>query len=431
MGGVLIKTGKRITKTAQKITVTATNGDLKLNAAKSIKYSAQKDLVYDSYVAPESKRSEILQVTKMVCSNCGDDNTVEIGKIYTFKAVQFSRKPKAGGKELENVKWAYQIDDGDIIDFPNPKGTVIGNSVVKKVRIAEDNYDNKEVTIYAYTEKVIENVNVKCEIKIVRIELLLLFYVDELDQGTKMFREAAQTRLKNIKNSDWYDSSIHKVHCPPIQTIDEIIEIIPKYYKKYGGKERVLIREMGFFSHSGKDGPICYDTKITICPYNEKGMQMKMCGWEKIDLVWVEQDAICVFYGCNSSAEWFTKQSPYKNFAENISKLNNFKNVEVWGQSTSSFPSFLPDYRATSIARSTPGVGSIGWDVGPTYMVAGNSGEILESLHLGSQREFKKKEVLNKLLKGNNMNCYKNGKKIRSIHQGYFNDHRKTTVTGN
>lgn len=427
MAGHILKTGKVITKTAEKITLNANNGDIIFNAAKSVKYSAKKDIIYDSYVVSEAEQTENLLVTKVI----SDVTEVEIGKTYTFKAVQFSRKPKAGGKELEKVKWAYQLDDEGIKNFPK-QGNVLGNTVIKKVTISDEVWDNKKVKIYAYIQKAADDVSVECNVKFNPIELLLLFYVDEWDSGTKMFKEAAQTRLQNIKNSNWYDPSIHKVHCPPIQAIDEIIEIVPKYYTMYGGKGKVVMREMGVFSHSGKDGPISYDTKIKMYPYNHKCVQMKIEGWGLIDLVWVKKDASCVFYGCNSGSEKPNKNGKIKTFSKNISLLPNFKEVAVWGQSSSSFPSFFPDYRVTSAARSTPGIGGIGWDVGETYMVSGNKGEGKKSIHLGFRADLEReKEELKKHPKANNMNCYKNGTKIKSTHQGKFNEHRKTTVTTN
>ena len=103
---------------------------------------------------------------------------IKIGKTYTFKAVQFSRKPKPGGKELENVKWAYQIDDEGIKDFPK-KGRVIGNTVVKDVTISEEVWDNKKVTIYAYISEKESEGKIETKVKFEPIELLLLFYIDE------------------------------------------------------------------------------------------------------------------------------------------------------------------------------------------------------------------------------------------------------------
>ncbi|MCV6628555.1 MAG: hypothetical protein OIF50_01710 [Flavobacteriaceae bacterium] len=88
----------------------------------------------------------------------------------------------------------------------------------------------------------------------------------------------------------------------------------------------------------------------------------------------------------------------------------------VWGQSTFSFPSFLPDYRITYFARSTPIIGGIGWDVGKTYMVGGNKGEGYDAIHGGSQQEFKNQEVLEAHPKAKPMHCFKNGTKVRTTH---------------
>ena len=228
--------------------------------------------------------------------------------------------------------------------------------------------------------------------------------------------EVAQTRLKNIKETNWYDESIHKVHCPPIQAIDEIIKIVPKYYKKYGGKGKVVIKEIGVISHAGGDGPISYETDIQISPLAGWPHQMEESGWEQIDLLWADKDTRCVFYGCN------TGHKP-NGFAQRISKLSNFKDVEVWGQSTSSFPSFYPDYRVTSLARNA----STGWDLrGNTYLVGGNGGQGWDATSFKPNKStLEEKTIQEDFPKANPMNCFKNGTHVRETHQGYFNDHRK------
>ncbi|WP_435525427.1 hypothetical protein [Chryseobacterium indoltheticum] len=66
--------------------------------------------------------------------------------------------------------------------------------------------------------------------------------------------------------------------------------------------------------------------------------------WEKIEVLWSPSGKF-VFYGCNTG----NNGGVFNNFVENISKLSNFKDIEIWGQSTSSFPSFYPDYRVTTI----------------------------------------------------------------------------------
>ncbi|WP_096924617.1 hypothetical protein [Escherichia coli] len=78
-------------------------------------------------------------------------------------------------------------------------------------------------------------------------ELFLLFWINEDDKGKKMFSEASQTRLKNIKRAPWYDENIHKVHCPPIQAFHEIKTIVSEWIDKYGGRDKVTIREVGVF----------------------------------------------------------------------------------------------------------------------------------------------------------------------------------------
>jgi len=156
---------------------------------------------------------------------------------------------------------------------------------------------------------------------------------------------------------------------------------------------------------------------------------MALSGWEQIQIKWTE-NAKCVFYGCNTA-----KIDPdWNNFAENISKLPNFKNVEIWGQSSSSFPSFYPDYRVTSVARSV----SIshkgkslfeggGWNLGRhTYQVACGSDQGIKPISLRANRAY----LTNEQLQNSNypkalpMRCYKNGILINSSHQGIFNDHR-------
>ncbi|OEK09809.1 hypothetical protein A8C32_09870 [Flavivirga aquatica] len=188
MAGKILKIAKTITETAERMTFNANNGDISFNAAKNVNYSAKKDLVYNSYVAPEAEQTEDLTVTKVVC----DYKEVEIGKTYTFKAVQFSRKPKKGGHELKQVKWAYQLDDEGIKDFPN-QGRIIGNTVVKQVTISDEVWDNKKVKIYAYIQKATDSVSVVCEVK--KMKKIYLTFDDGIQPGTEEV-------LKVLKETD-------------------------------------------------------------------------------------------------------------------------------------------------------------------------------------------------------------------------------------
>jgi len=248
--------------------------------------------------------------------------------------------------------------------------------------------------------------------------LFLLFFIDEDHKGKLMISEACQTRLKNIKKLSWYEDKKYKAFSIPIQSVDEILDQIPLIIKKHSenDKKRVVIAEIGVFSHAGGDGPISYNKKVTICPEPNYKQQMLMCGWEQIDVLWSPSGKF-VFYGCNTG----NNGGVFNNFVENISKLSNFKDIEIWGQSTSSFPSFYPDYRVTTIARST-GSNGLGWDVGETYQVAGNAGEGSKAITYTGKD--KTEEELKKFPKANNLNVYKNGALIKSSHQGVFNDHR-------
>lgn len=251
--------------------------------------------------------------------------------------------------------------------------------------------------------------------------LYLLFFIDEDHKGKLMISEAAQTRLKNIKRQSWYDDNTHQAFCVPLQSVDEIIEQVELILKKHTtDKIEAKIKELGFFSHSGGDGPISYNKDNKICP-GDYPSQMAMCGWEKIEAVWAI-NAKCVFYGCNTG----NTTEGWNNFAQNISRLSNFCDVQVWGQSTSSFPSFYPNYRVTSIARSL-GENGYGWDLrANTYQVAGNAGEGSKALSYRADKDTLDEQTLASggYPRANPLNSYKNGILIQSTHQGIFNNHR-------
>ncbi|WP_417236300.1 hypothetical protein [Bizionia paragorgiae] len=252
--------------------------------------------------------------------------------------------------------------------------------------------------------------------------LYLIFFIDENHKGRLMISESAQTRLKNIKRKPWYDDKTHQAFCIPLQSVDEIIEQVSLILKKHTTtKVEAQIKEIGFFSHSGGDGPISYNKENKICPLPSYSGQMDICGWEKIKAVW-STDSKFVFYGCNTantSANW-------NNFAKNISKLSNFSNVKVWGQSTSSFPSFYPNFRVTSIARSV-GDNGFGWNTrANTYQVAGNAGQGSKAISYRPNKDTLDDAMLASSghPKANPLNIYKNGTLENSSHQGIFNNHR-------
>lgn len=257
-------------------------------------------------------------------------------------------------------------------------------------------------------------------------ELFLLFWVKDGDIGQKLFAEAAQTRMNNIKRTPWYDEKIHKVHCPPIQTLNEVQGIIKRWTKYYGGKTRIKTREIGFFSHAGNDGPITHAGNYPPLNSVYAGQMAVKGGWNSIDFNWQESDTRFVIYGCSSH-----------NFAKNISRLENFSGVETAGQSTSSYSSMYPDYAVISPVRAAAGnitgIAKLAtlphisvWDMREnTYMIAREGGKGWDSTTFKPHKGNLSKKALRSYPIALPMFFYKDGKYIKASHQGVFNDHRK------
>ncbi|WP_211462897.1 hypothetical protein [Collimonas silvisoli] len=266
--------------------------------------------------------------------------------------------------------------------------------------------------------------------KIVEIEpvklLFLLFWVKG-KYGGALYSEGAKTRMHNIKNSAWYNPAIHEVHCPDIEDLSEIKNIVARYIAKFGGKTKVRTKESSIHSHAAGDGPLGSVNPVQFSFHSATEFaQMQLEGWDAIDFNWCTDTPRFIVYGCDSALELPPEDNPnkksFKNFAKNLSERSKFLDVEIWGQSTKSVPSFLPDYRVTSLARDM----HMGWSRGPTYQIAGHIKGGIKATD--NAIRIDDPEYVHK----NNdpaepMNCYLNGKKIRSVNQGYFNDHRKKT----
>lgn len=108
------------------------------------------------------------------------------------------------------------------------------------------------------------------------------------------------------------------------------------------------------------------------------------------------------FYGCNTGNDTYGGEY-VGSFARNISNLDNFNGVNVWGQQTSSYPSNSPFYRSTNMAKTL----GYGYGIGNTYMVGGNPGQ-------GAQSHW---FLPGSYPSANPMNVYQNGRKIRSAFQ--------------
>lgn len=261
-------------------------------------------------------------------------------------------------------------------------------------------------------------------------QLFLLFYADEPNDeiARRVFKEAAQTRLVIIKTDPKYDPNIHMAHCPNITHFSQIQLVIDNWIKKYGGQNKVEMKELSIFSHSGLNGPIIYDAwrfdpPEILLPVNrttlsgvQKRNQLIYSEWIKINYYWGTETRLN-FFGCNSAN---TEINPYtkeqkNNFAKNISKNLNCKNVIVSGQSISSYPSFYPDKRKISVKIAILGI-SAPYDYQPIYMVSSLPNKGSEAM---SENGTDAKP----------MNFYKNGSIITTNFQSIFNDHRKPRNT--
>lgn len=239
-------------------------------------------------------------------------------------------------------------------------------------------------------------------------DVYILYYTVNNDHGDNMFKASAETRKKAIEGNKGFDPEKDKVIMIGVGDISDIQTMtqwaVDTYSEKYG-----KTAEVGVWSHAGWDGPI--GTKETAKdPLDPGSYQMSQEGWGKINFNWKENGASMTFYGCNTGND-YDQQPRDENrtyvgsFAKAISGLSNYKGVEVAGQSSSSYPSFYTNVRATNLARSRDW--GYGWNIGNTYMVGGNANEGKRSLWFTSGA----------YPKANPMNVYKNRKFLRSQYQ--------------
>jgi RHS repeat-associated protein len=232
-------------------------------------------------------------------------------------------------------------------------------------------------------------------------DVYILFYTQghKKDEDNKMFKAAAETRKNNIEGGDGFNAENDKVIMIGVSDISDVQDMttwaVDTYSEKYG-----KTAEVGVWSHSGLDGPIG-TVAAKKDALKEGSTQMSTEGWGKVNYNWKEGGGTMGYYGCNSANE-----KAGKNFARTISGLSNYKDAEVSGQSTSSFPSFYTNVRATNAARSYNWPWGYNTD-GDTYMVGGNQGQ-------GGKAQW---FTSGSYPKANTMNFYKNYRKLRSDYQ--------------
>jgi RHS repeat-associated protein len=125
----------------------------------------------------------------------------------------------------------------------------------------------------------------------------------------------------------------------------DVEENISKLSPTYG-----KTREFGIWSHAGWDGPIgSLPTSQDQLNNGSGKYQLSFEGWSNINFNWAENGSCSAgFYGCNTGNDNYAGGAKGASFTTRLSGQSNFKNVDVIGQSSSSYPSIYSDYRETT-----------------------------------------------------------------------------------
>ena len=197
------------------------------------------------------------------------------------------------------------------------------------------------------------------------MEIYILFYTSGNDCGDAMFRAAAETRKYDIEHSDFFDPANDIVLLIPIQDLAGISQLVGNAVDTYSenfGKTA----EFSIWSHASFDGP--RGTVPTSTNAIDK-KQMSIEGWGNIDFNW-GNGATANFYGCRTGEE----NGENASFATRVSSISNFRDVTVYGQTTSAYPSIYTNVRLNTQEMMK---GRFSY---PTYMVGGKSLGIIGSI---------------------------------------------------
>jgi len=190
-------------------------------------------------------------------------------------------------------------------------------------------------------------------------DIYILFYTSgHTDQAdNEMFRASALTRKVDIERSKGFDKTKDVVVMLQVQDMasiqNQINNTVKNLSPQYGQTQ-----EFSIWSHAGTDGPIgtVPTTSNAVDDY-----QMSPKGWGAIDFNWKNNGTgtNTNFFGCNTGFSPLVVYSydadgrhpefgEGQSFANTISGLTNFNNVNVAGQTSSSFPSQFVNYRQNS-----------------------------------------------------------------------------------
>ena len=169
--------------------------------------------------------------------------------------------------------------------------------------------------------------------------IFMLFYTIGNRRGDDMFKAAAETRMADIMSTSNYQKEQDIVILRSIQDlgqIEELVKGIVNDYSEVYGKTA----EFSIWSHAGLDGPT---GTVETSHYAVDRNQMSIDGWSSINFNW-EQNAIAGFFGCKTGVG--NNASP--SFVTRLSARANFKDVNLYGQTSSAYPSTDRYNRVTS-----------------------------------------------------------------------------------
>jgi RHS repeat-associated protein len=177
-------------------------------------------------------------------------------------------------------------------------------------------------------------------------DVYLFYWVKSDDKDdNSMFMNAAITRAFDALNSgEMKDGDIYRISAvEDLGTLgDKVANDVKELSPEYGAT-----REFGLWSHSGElDGPKVSANTSGPDAVDEKHMSVE--GWGKINFNWATDGPTKAgFYGCNTGRDP-DGNGPKASFTTNLSAQSNFRNVNVWGQTSSSYPSMYTDVRETN-----------------------------------------------------------------------------------
>jgi RHS repeat-associated protein len=215
-------------------------------------------------------------------------------------------------------------------------------------------------------------------------------------EANNLFWAAAMTRAVDFINSGESKNDDILI-MRGIENMSDIKEAVENDVANYSGTYGKTA-EFGLWSHGGKDGPF---------RENSSGFdQLSVADWGKIDFNW-SSNASANFYGCRTAGSEFGTNS----FVGLLSNQPNMTNVNVWGQTTKSWPSPFSNVRKT-----TDNIANGKHDV-PTYLVGSSKG-LVDRLS----------SIMRQPSAINPMALYKNGVLIR-FDQQPGNKHIKNNVS--